>query len=177
MENVQRMTQAYSQAPWRKQVQIIGIFLLALVTTAIVAGIYLNITARTTTIGREIQEMQILVYGYHSLFTTVQPGDAMPVEELRQDIANLQSQLAYLTSYEVMDARARSLGFQQTAPDEMVYLEIEGYVAPQAVTLAPPPSPVVVSAAGVSDEFSQPLFSWLADQIQQTARLFGEVKP
>ncbi len=176
MDNVQRMTQAYSQAPWRKQVQIIGIFLLALVTTAIVAGIYLNITARTTTMGREIQEMQILVYGYHSLFTTPQSGN-MPVEELRQDIANLQAQLAYLTSYEVMDARARSLGFRPTEPDEMVYLEIEGYVAPQPVTLAPPPSPVVVSAAGVSDEFNEPLFSWLADQIEQTARLFGEVKP
>jgi hypothetical protein len=176
MENVQRLTQAYSQAPWRKQVQMIGIFLLVLVTTAIVAGIYLNITARATTVGREIQEMQVLIYGYHSLFTTPQSGE-MPVEELRQNIASLQAQLAYLTSYEVMDARARSLGFHPTDPEEIVYLEIDGYVAPQPVRLAPPPSPVVVPAPIVSSEFNEPLFTWLADQFRQTARMFGEVQP
>lgn len=176
MENVQRITQAYSQAPWRKQVQVTGVFLLALVAMAIVAGIYLNITARTNAIGREIQEMQVLIYGYHSLFTVPQSGE-MPVEELRQNIADLQAQLAYLTSYDVMDVRARSLGFRSTDPEDMVYLEIEGYVAPQPATLAPPPSPVVVSAAGISNEFNEPLFSWLAEQFQQASGIFGKVTP
>ncbi len=46
MERVYGLTQAYSQAPWRKQLQLIGIFLVVLVFFALVAGIYLSVTAR-----------------------------------------------------------------------------------------------------------------------------------
>ena len=77
---------------------MIGVILLFLVCAAIVAGIYLNVTARAAAVGRQIQEMQVRVYGYHYL-----TGDAgetyVPIEELEQKIANLNSQLAYLTSY------------------------------------------------------------------------------
>ena len=59
MEQVRRLTkQAYSQAPWRSQTQIIVVFMLAVVAAALVAFIYLNTTAQAATIGRQIQEMQ-----------------------------------------------------------------------------------------------------------------------
>ena len=38
MERVERYSQAYSQAPWRKQVQLLGLFLLIVVFMALVAG-------------------------------------------------------------------------------------------------------------------------------------------
>src|SRR5665647_1003448 len=98
MENIHQLTHAYSQAPWRKQMYMIGVILLILVSTAIVAGIYLNVTARAAAVGRQIQEMQVRVYGYHYL--TDSAGESyVPIEELEQRIANLNSQLAYLTSY------------------------------------------------------------------------------
>ena len=80
MDNIQQFTQAYTQAPWRKQLHMIGTILLALVSAAIVAGIYLNVTARAAAEGREIQDMQVRLYGYHYL-----TGDAseskVPIEE------------------------------------------------------------------------------------------------
>ncbi len=42
MDGVRQLTQAYSQAPWRKQLQILGLFLLVVVLAALVAGIYLK---------------------------------------------------------------------------------------------------------------------------------------
>src|SRR5512135_877503 len=108
MENINRLTHAYSQAPWRKQTYLIGVILLCLVCAAIIAGIYLNVTARAAAVGRQIQEMQVRVYGYHYL-----TGDAnsnyVPIEELEQKIANLNSQLAYLTSYAMMSDRLKKM--------------------------------------------------------------------
>ncbi|HEX9091996.1 MAG TPA: hypothetical protein VF831_10930, partial [Anaerolineales bacterium] len=93
MKKEKHLTHAYSQTPWRKQTYLIGVILLFLVCAAIVAGIYLNVTARAAAVGRQIQEMQVRVYGYHYL-----TGDAgenyVPIEELEQRIANLNSQLA-----------------------------------------------------------------------------------
>src|SRR5512136_2085308 len=100
MTRTNKTTHAYLQAPWRKQTYMIGVILLLLVCVAIIAGIYLNVTARAAAVGREIQEMQVRVYGYHYL--TGGAGDSsVPIEELEQQIANLNSQLAYLTSYTI----------------------------------------------------------------------------
>ena len=67
MKKDKQLTQAYSQAPWRKQMYMIGVILLFLVCAAIIAGIYLNVTALAAAMGRQIQEMQVRVYGYHYL--------------------------------------------------------------------------------------------------------------
>src|SRR4030067_1656418 len=115
MENIHQLTQAYSQAPWRRQMYMIGVILLILVCAAIVAGIYLNVTARAAAVGRQIQEMQVRVYGYHYL--TSDPGEVtVPIEELEQRIANLTSQLAILTSYKVMQERGKD---PNSDPDEV----------------------------------------------------------
>ncbi len=159
MEHIHTITKAYSQTPWRKQVQIIGIFLLVLVASAMVAGVYLNVTARTHELGRQIQEMQVHIYGYYDLTGDVDdPETIVPIEELEQNIANLRAQLAYLTSYEVMVERARELGLEPVDPEDIVYLEIAGYKEPQPVALAPPPQPVVISAAGIDPAFRESLF-------------------
>ena len=57
MYRVENITQAYSQAPWRKQLQWIGLFMLAMIMVAMVAGIYLSVSAQATTAGREVQIM------------------------------------------------------------------------------------------------------------------------
>jgi hypothetical protein len=176
MEKIQQLTNAYEQAPWRRQMYMIGVVLLILVSAAIVAGIYLNVTARAATIGRQIQELQVRVYGYHYL--TNDAGEAMvPIEELEQKIANLTSQLAILTSYQVMKERVNDLNLQPVDADHIQYLEIPGYIDRQTTILAPPPEPIVVTASAIDPQFKESLFVWVADQVQKTARYFSEARP
>ncbi len=198
MEHIQKITQAYSQTPWRKQVRMIGIFLLGVVVVATVASVYLNVRARTVALGRELQWMQVHIIDYYAITAAVEDDvekkaeqaanpnaaeeeeeepDIIPIEELERNISLLQTQLAYLTSYQVMAARAQDMGLVPVEPENIVYLEIAGYVEPQPAVLAPPPQQVVVSASGIDPAFRQSLFDWLGDQIQQTLKLFNGVKP
>ncbi len=176
MDNIHQLTHAYSQAPWRKQMYMIGVILLLLVCAAIVAGIYLNVTARAAAVGRQIQEMQVRVYGYHYL--TGDTGETyVPIEELEQKIANLNSQLAYLTSYSKMQERVKELNLNPITSDRIEYIEIPGYVDRQTTSLAPPPVPVVVNASIIDPQFKESLFEWVTDQVRKTASLFSEAMP
>jgi hypothetical protein len=169
-------THAYSQAPWRKQTYLIGVVLLFLVSAAIIAGIYLNVTAQAAAVGRQIQEMQVRVYGYHYL--TGDTGENyVPIEELEQNIANLNSQLAYLTSYSVMKERVGKLDLKYIDAFSVEYLDVPGYIERQTSSLAPPPQAVVVNASGIPPEFKQSLFDWVVDQVRKTTELFNEVQP
>jgi len=150
--------QAYRQAPWRMQMQIIGLFLLVLVFTALVAGIYLNVTARAATIGRQIQEMQaeILVN--------------------RQLNADLETQLALLTSAEVMARRAEELGFRPAAAGEFFYVVVPGYSGRQPAVLAPPPGPEAASSPELPPEFTQSLIDWLRQlKLEPYLRIAGVI--
>jgi hypothetical protein len=58
MNSVKQIAQAYTQTPWRKQVQAGGLILLAVLFAVLIASIYLNVNARSSTYGREILLMQ-----------------------------------------------------------------------------------------------------------------------
>jgi len=176
MENIQKLTQAYEQAPWRKQMYMIGVILLILVSAAIVAGIYLNVTARAAAVGREIQEMQVRVYGYHYLSSQAGEG-IVPMEELEQRIANLTNQLAMITSYQVMQERVQDLNLEPIDGEHIIYMKVPGYIDRQTTSLAPPPQPVVVNASGIDPQFRESLFEWVAEQVQKTTRYISEARP
>ncbi len=150
MKRMYGLTQAYSQAPWRKQLQLIGIFLVVLVFFALVAGIYLSVTSRATTVGRQIQGMQD------------------DIDRLQQENADLQSQLAFLTSSSVMAQRAQDLGFSLIQMDQPVYIKVYGYQSRQPVTLAPDSAPIVSAAPMVPPEYTESLFQWLSRQLVQS---------
>src|SRR5215208_2488896 len=84
---------AYKQAPWRVQRQWIGAFLLIVIGAAMIAALYLDVTARAALTGRDIQDLRIEI-------TTIQRGNA-----------DLETQLADLTSTAVMQQRAVQLGY------------------------------------------------------------------
>jgi cell division protein FtsL len=147
MDRVTKLTQAYSQAPWRKQMQALGLFLLILVLVAVVAGIYLNVTARAATIGREILGMQ------------------KQIEALKLDNANLETRLAMITSATEMEKRARALGFKPLEQAEITYLVVDGYIPRQQAVIAPPPEPVVVVPASLPPVYSESLFDWLREDV------------
>lgn len=143
---------AYRQAPWRVQRQWVGVFLLAVISAAMVAALYLDVTARTAVTGREIQEMRVQI-------TTVQ----------RQN-ADLETQLADLTSTAAMQDRAERLGYRPVLPGELDYVAVPGFVPPEpdillAAVDAIPPSNVLPV------EYTESLLEWFDERI-----LFG-VRP
>jgi len=146
------LLQAYRQAPWRVQLQAIGGFSLILVILAIVASVYLNITARSSTIGRQIQEMQI---------------DRL---ELERQIQDLESQLAELSSAKAMASRAEELGFVRVQPGQITYLAIPGYSGRNTVSLAPPPGPAVSTDPALPAEYTQNLLDWIRKLTVQATR-------
>jgi cell division protein FtsL len=159
MEGVIRTTQAYSQAPWRKQLQIAVLFLVCLILVAVVAAVYLNVTAQAVTMGTDIQNMQ------------------WNIEQLKRTNDDLQTQLAYLTSDSTMQSRAQKLGFKQVQPDQIIYIKVPGYPGREPAVMAPPAGPAISNAVVMSPEYSQSLLDWFEKNVLQPAGLVAEVRP
>ncbi|HEY3344555.1 MAG TPA: hypothetical protein VGJ97_06495 [Anaerolineaceae bacterium] len=135
--------QAYRQAPWRAQLQWIVMFLLALVMVAIVAAIYLSVSAQSAETGREIQTMQ------------------MESSDVESQIADLTSQLAALTSAAQMQKRAKDMGFVPVDPSKETFLVIPGYGGRQTAMLAPPPGLSTVPTTLIRPAYTQSLWEWI----------------
>lgn len=151
--------QAYQQAPWRKQLQIIGLFSLILVFAALIAGVYLNVTARAATVGRRILDMQV------------------EIRENRQRNADLETQLALITSASFMEKRAEDLGYRPASSEEFLYVVVPGYVGRQPAVLAPPPGPVVASSHTLPAEFTQSLIDWIWEITLKPTKLLPGLVP
>lgn len=147
LDSVNHFVHAYRMAPWRIQRQWIVYFLLAVVSLAMVAAIYLDVTAQAAIAGREIQDLT-----YQMSVT-------------QQTSADLQTQLAALTSAGVMEQRAVSLGYRPVEPNEMEYLVVPGYTATQPDILANLPQPGL-SAPSIPPEYNQSLLDWFDQLIQ-----------
>jgi len=138
---------AYRQAPWRVQRQWIGAFLLVVVGVAMIAALYLDVTARAAVAGREIQEMRKEI-------TTIQRGNA-----------DLETQLADLTSTAVMEKRAVELGYRPVQPGELDYVAVPGFVIPEpAILLAA--EDAVLTTQNQPSEYTQSLLEWFGDRVK-----------
>lgn len=118
MNNVSVIVHKVRQAPWRVQLQWIGLFLLSLVLMAMVAGIYLNVTVRATLAGREVQSLQ---------------ADITTNKRLNAD---METNLAGLTSVEAMQPRAEALGFEPASLEDITYIVVPGYAGEMPVDLS-----------------------------------------
>jgi cell division protein FtsL len=160
MYRVQNITQAYSQAPWRKQLQWVGLFMLALILIAMVAGIYLSVSAQASTAGREIQIMYA------------------EMEEIRRNIEDMESQIAFLTSNSEMETRAEELGFSPVSSDDIFYILVPGYSKPDQIVIAGSPGVSLPEIPTVAEEYTQSLFDWLSERVFYPATpLVKEVEP
>ncbi len=166
------MNQAYEQAPWRRQMQMFGIILLTVIGVALVAGINLNVTSRAATLGREIQDMSM------SEFEALDAPPPTPGEETKEDtltiedykilIADLESELAVLTSAEVMRERAEDLGFVKVSQDELMYVRVAGYSGRTEARLAPDSKPITTGARLMPLAYRESLVDWLKDELSQS---------
>ncbi|HET9910137.1 MAG TPA: hypothetical protein VFQ23_26065 [Anaerolineales bacterium] len=138
---------AHKQAPWRVQRQWVGAFLLAVIGMAMIAALYLDVTARAAVTGREIQELRIEI-------TTIQRTNA-----------DLETRLANMTSTVEMQRRALALGYRPVKPGELDYVAVPGFTVPEPEILlvaddAPPPT------QSLPAEFSQSLIEWFDERIR-----------
>jgi len=138
---------AYRQAPWRVQRQWVGVFLLVVIVAAMVAAIYLDVTARTAVAGREIQELR-------SQITTVQ-----------RENADLETQLADLTSTAVMRQRAEKLGYRPVQPGELDYIAVPGFETPEPDILLAAED-VTPRIETLPAEYTQSLLEWFDDRMR-----------
>ena len=143
--------QAYKQAPWRVQLQWIGLFLLGLVLIASITGIYLSISAQAAASGRKIQSLE------------------SQISSINNEIADLTAELAAAKSIDNMMARAKDLGFVPLNPHEAVYLEIPGYNPHADLVLAPPRVNIISESPTVLPSYRTSLWDWLTQNIWQTS--------
>jgi hypothetical protein len=149
------LTQAFKQAPWRNQIQFVGLFLLALVVIVLVASVYLSISGRAAAAG-------LHSYSY-----------SLERQDLERAIADYKAQIAIMTSASVMEKRAKDAGFQRIDPSQAVYVLVPGYSGRQPVVLAAPPG---VSDSGISlvkTIYRQSLWDWLFSGINRLSDSVG----
>src|SRR5512147_2613478 len=104
IQNVNHLVHAYKIAPWRVQRQWIGNVLLAVVALAMIATLYLDVTSQAAITGREIQDL------------------TASIAASQQVSADLQTQLASLTSARIMEQRALEIGFRPMETGDAEYL-------------------------------------------------------
>jgi hypothetical protein len=138
---------AYKQAPWRIQRQWVAAFLLFVIGAAMIAALYLDVTARAAIAGREIQEMRFEI-------TAIQRSNA-----------DLETQLAKLTSTSEMERRAVALGYRPVQPGELDYVPVPGFIAPEPAILKEAED-VTVPEQTLPSEYSQSLIEWFDEQIK-----------
>ena len=142
MHNVNVFVYAYKQAPWRIQRQWIGAFLLIVLGTAMVAALYLDVSARAALAGREIQNL------------------SASITTLQQSNADLETHIAALTSTTAMGQRAAALGYRPLESNEVQFIVVPGYRAPRPDIFALGPS-VRPNTPGTQPEYTQSLIDWL----------------
>jgi hypothetical protein len=137
---------AYRQAPWRVQRQYVGAFLLMVIVVALISGLYLDVTARSALAGREIQDLRVEI-------TTIQRINA-----------DLETELASLTSSSAMQRRALELGYRPVKPGELDYVFVPGFAAPEpdillaAVDINPP-------VYRLPAQYTESLLEWLDTRV------------
>lgn len=136
------ITQAYKIVPWRGQMQWLGTITMALIAFSLVASIYLTVSSRAAIAGRELQDYQS------------QRSEAI------ESIAQLQTDLALITSSTEMEQRAKRLGFKEVNPGRFTYMVIPGYGGKPAASLAP----MTVTAEQVNTlpvKYTESIWEWM----------------
>jgi hypothetical protein len=135
--------QAFKQAPWRKQIQNVGLFLLVLVIGLVIASIYLSISGRAATSGLNAYRMNL------------------ERETIEREIADRKATIAELTSSTVMEQRAKDMGFSRIKPSQAVYMIIPGYTGKKSVILAAPPGIDETKSSIVIAAYRESIWDWL----------------
>lgn len=151
-----RLVAVARESGLRFQRQWIISFIAVVGMLALLASLYLNVTAGASIAGRQIQNLEVEI-------TTN--------EQLNAD---LETQIATSMANSVLAQRAQAMGFQAVDRKTLQYMIVPGYFPPQAVSM--------VSSAGstellaTSPEFNETLIEWISKQIQAASVPLSETK-
>ena len=160
MARTRKNNQAYVQKPWRRQLQWVGLFLAVLIFIGLIAGINLRVNAEAATTGRKIQLARITV------------------KKLENEITDQQALIAELTSASAMDLRAKELGFNLAASDEITYIVVEGYDGRSPARLASDGRLFVqTTTTQLPPEFTQTLFELFLEKLSVAQSFIGNKAP
>lgn len=154
----QNLVQAYKQAPWRKQLQYAGFFMAVLLAVAAVAGLYLSISGRTATTGRQVQVLD------------------SRVESVKLTINDMQTELAQISSAKSMYARLKELGMQLMDPAVGLYVQVPGYQGLSATTPSVVKKVMTSQYPEILPEYTSTLVEWFQEKVNAQLTM-GQVRP
>jgi len=154
----QNVVQAYKQAPWRKQLQYAGFFMAVLLAVAAVAGLYLSISGRSATTGRQVQVLD------------------SRVESVKLTINDMQTELAQISSAKSMYARLKELGMQLMDPAEGLYVQVPGYQGLSATTPSAVKKVMTSQYPEILPEYTSTLVEWFQEKVNAQLTM-GQVRP
>jgi hypothetical protein len=149
-----RLTQAYTQAPWRLRTQKGVLFLTGVLLAACVVWVMLTISVEASEAGLQIQQM------------------TYDKQVLARKIADLRTSIAEETSAVRMAERMEDLKFRPAVREDITYVMVENYVGRQTVIKALPPGselpPLLLKAS-----YTQSLSEWLFEGILSLSNQSG----
>jgi len=131
-------------------------FIAVVAMLALLAGLYLNITATASIAGRQIQNLEV------------------EITANEQINADLETRIATLMADSVLEQRAQALGFEPVDRKTLQYMVVPGYFPPQAVNMISAVTPA--EALSASPEFNETLIDWVSRQIQAASVPLTESK-
>ncbi|GAB4493007.1 MAG: hypothetical protein Fur0016_29030 [Anaerolineales bacterium] len=140
----------HQEMPIRFQREWLAVFLVGVMLLGLVAGLYLNVSARAAITGREIQSLEA------------------EIAANKRDNADLQTQIAVLLSNQSLSQRARALGFEPITRENVEYIVVPGYFPSHGINLVQPVDQTDLLAT--KPEYSESLFEWLGRQMEAASR-------
>ena len=141
------LIQAYSNSPRRQKLQIIGSIFMAIVITAVMLITYLVVSARVVSMGRQLQQAKD------------------EIDNLVYLSVNYRNEIANLSRFEVMETRAKELGFRAPYPGEVFYVPVLGFDLTEGtrVEIQNDTKPAVINVNLI--EFHETLFEWIGKKL------------
>lgn len=158
MSKQRSVQQAYQEIPWRTQLQRgLSLATFGLVIVAM-SFLQVSLNAEISSLGYEIQRLQI------------------EITDLRESISSTQSQLAYLTSIEVMSQRAEEMGFRPIRSSEAVYIVVPGYTGRPSYDKMFSIQPAYIQETELPSKYTETLIEWIAGQTNFSPREVVEAR-
>jgi hypothetical protein len=143
------LIQAYSNSPRRQKLQILGGVIMAVVLAAIMLILYLVVSARAVSMGRQLQQAKD------------------EIDQLVYLSVNYNNEIASLSRFEMMETKAVEMGFRAPYPGEVFYVPVPGYEEQEQtrVVVQQDASPMIVNVNLL--EYHQTLFEWIGEKLNE----------
>jgi uncharacterized protein involved in exopolysaccharide biosynthesis len=151
-----RLVSVARESGLRFQRQWVISFVAVVAMLALLAALYLNVTASASIAGRQIQYLEV---------------DIVTNEQVNAD---LETQIATLMSNTVLEQRAEAMGFEPVDRTKLEYMVVPGYFPPRAVSMVSSAAPAEILAN--APEFKETLIDWISKQIEAASIPLSEAK-